>query len=136
MPDDKINPTPENNMESNGKGNFNDPIQPIDFTPVDQYSRKINFKLSPVKIVLSAFLVLFTGVAWFVLSAKSVYLDVTPATSLIKVNHPLAVKIGPRYLVLAGGHEIYVNAPGYYDVDTTITVGDAQAQTFQILLLP
>ena len=136
MPDDKINPTPENNMESNGKGNFNDPIQPIDFTPVDQYSRKINFKLSPVKIVLSAFLVLFTGVAWFVLSAKSVYLDVTPATSLIKVNHPLAVKIGPRYLVLDGQLPVMVTAEGYYPLDTSLTVTDQQAQTFVIDMVP
>jgi len=136
MPDDKINPTPENNMESNGKGSFNDPIQPIDFTPVDQYSRKINFKLSPVKIVLSAFLVLFTGVAWFVLSAKSVYLDVTPATSLIKVNHPLAVKIGPRYLVLDGQLPVMVTAEGYYPLDTSLTVTDQQAQTFVIDMVP
>ncbi|MDG2090183.1 MAG: PEGA domain-containing protein [Gammaproteobacteria bacterium] len=111
-------------------------ITPIDFTPHDSSADKFSFRPSPVKVAISFVLVCFALTAWFVLSAKSIFIDAQPLGSIVEVKSPLAIKIGPRYLVLAGGHEIYVNAPGYYDVDTTITVGDAQAQTFQILLLP
>ena len=111
-------------------------ITPIDFTPHDSRADKFSFRPSPVKVAISFVLVCFTLAAWFVLSAKSIFIDAQPLGSIVEVKSPLAIKIGPRYLVLAGGHEISVNAPGYYDVDTTITVGDAQAQTFQILLLP
>ena len=85
-----------NNSQFPDPGNenvgINDPITPIDFTPVDGSTKKISFSLSPIKIILSLVLVLFAGAAWFVLSARSVYLDVTPGISLINVNHPLAIK--------------------------------------------
>jgi len=131
--DDKIK-NPSSNVT--GNGNLEEPIQPIDFTPVGQTSKKFSFKLSPAKIILSAFLLLFAGVAWFVLSAKSVYLDVTPATSLISVQSPLAIKIGPRYLVLEGDLPVTVSAEGYYSLDTNLTVTDQQAQTFVINMQP
>jgi formylglycine-generating enzyme required for sulfatase activity len=115
---------------------INDPITPIDFTPVDGSAKKLSFSFSPIKIILSLVLVLFAGAAWFVLSARSVYLDVTPGTSLVNVNHPLAIKIGPRYLVLEGALPITVAAQGYYDLDTSLTVTTEQSQTFVIDMLP
>ena len=133
MSDDNIK---NHSSKASGNSNLDEPIQPIDFTPVGQTSKKFSFKLSPVKIILSAFLLLFASTAWFVLSAKSVYLDVTPATSLINVENPLAIKIGPRYLVLKGDLPVIVTAEGYYPLDTDLTVTDQQAQTFVIDTVP
>lgn len=110
-------------------------ITPIDFTPHDSSADKFLFRPSPVKVAISFVLICFVLAAWFVLSAKSVFIDAQPLESIVEVKSPMAIKIGPRYLVLAGDHEILVSAAGYYDADTTITVGDAQAQTFQIQLL-
>lgn len=111
-------------------------ITPIDFTPHDSSVEKFSFRPSPVKVAISAVLLFFALAAWFVLSAKSVFIDAQPIDSIVEMQSLTAIKIGPRYLVLKGEHEITVNAPGYYEADTTITVGDAQAQTFQIQLLP
>ena len=111
-------------------------ITPIDFTPHDSSADKFSFRPSPVKVAISFVLVCFALTAWFVLSAKSIFIDALPVGSIVEVNSPLAVKIGPRYLILSGSHNISVTAAGYYDVDTAITVGDDQAQTFQIQLLP
>ncbi|MDG2176688.1 MAG: PEGA domain-containing protein [Gammaproteobacteria bacterium] len=124
-------PSPDN--ENVG---INDPITPIEFTPVDGSAKKLSFSFSPIKIILSLVLVLFAGAAWFVLSARSVYLDVTPGTSLVNVNHPLAIKIGPRYLVLEGALPITVAAQGYYDLESSLTVTTEQSQTFVIDMLP
>ena len=130
MSDEKLN-TPDN-----GNRGFDDPITPIDFTPVDGTEKKFSITLSPVKIVLSLILLVFAGAAWFVLSARSVYLDVRPGTSLVSVNHPITVKIGTRYLVLEGDLPITVTSEGYYDLDTTLTVTEEAAQTFLIEMLP
>jgi len=132
--DETLNPPPGNGTP--GKAGFDEPITPIDFTPVDKASRSFSFRPSPIKVVLSFVLVLFAGAAWFVLSARSVFLDVTPGTSLISVNHPLAVKVGPRYLVLEGQLPVKVTAEGYYDLDTSLVVTDEQAQTFVIDMQP
>jgi len=130
MSDDKFNNPADENQ------GVNDPIKPIDFTPVDGSEKKFSFRLSPVKIVLSLLLMVFAGTAWFVLSARSVYIDVTPGTSLVSVNHPMAVKIGGRYLVLEGDLPITVTADGYFDLDTSLTVSQEQAQNFVIDMLP
>ena len=111
-------------------------ITPIDFTPHDSSVDKFSFRPSPIKVAISCVLLFFALTAWFVLSAKSVFIDAQPIGSIVEMQSPTAIKIGPRYLVLKGEHAISVSAPGYYEVDTTITVGDAQAQTFQIQLLP
>jgi len=133
MSDDNI----KNHLSNtNGNQNLEEPIQPIDFTPVGQTSKKFSLKLSPVKVILSAFFLIFASAAWFVLSAKSVYLDVTPAASIVNVESPLAIKIGPRFLVLKGDLPVTVTAEGYYPLDTDLTVTDQQAQTFVINMQP
>ena len=130
------NTNAQNPDQNNGVGGINGHITPIDFAPVDGSTKKLKLSLSPVKIILSLVLVLFAGAAWFVLSARSAYLDVTPGTSIVNVNHPLAVKIGQRYLVLEGGLPITVTAEGYYDLDTSLNVTAEQAQTFVIDMRP
>jgi len=82
MADDKIN------NPSSDSGDFNEPIAPIDFTPVDAEHGKKPFRLSPVKIAIALVLVVFVGAAWFVLSARSVFIDVTPGTSIVSVRNP------------------------------------------------
>ncbi len=113
-----------------------DVITPIDFTPHDSSADKFSFRLSTAKAAISFVLLCFALAAWFVLSAKSIFIDAQPIGSLVEVHSPLAIKIGPRYLALAGDYEISVSAEGYYDVNTLITVGEEQAQTFQLQLLP
>lgn len=113
-----------------------DIITPIEFTPHKGNADTFSFRPSPVKVAISVMLVIFALTAWFVLSAKSVFIDAQPIGSVVEVHSPMAIKIGPRYLVLQGDYDINVRAEGYYDVDSTITVREEQAQTFQIQLLP
>ena len=124
--------------ENKGKPDINhdEVITPIDFTPNDGSADKFSFQLSPVKIGIGVMLIIFAVTGWFVLSAKSVFIDAQPLESLVEIHSPLALQIGPRYLALQGEYDISVTAPGYYDLDTTITVQEDQAQTFQIQLLP
>lgn len=110
-------------------------IVPIDFTPNTGTKKNRGFKLNPARIAIAAALFCFAGLAWFILSAKSVFIEISPLFSELSVNSPLAIKIGSRYLVREGELPIAINAEGYYPLDTSLTITAAQAQTFAIELI-
>jgi formylglycine-generating enzyme required for sulfatase activity len=113
-----------------------EPIVAVDFTPLGAERKRRGLKLSPVRIAIGAALVVFVAAGWFVLTARSVFFDVTPVTSAVSVAGPLAVRVGPRYLMRSGAADVSIRAEGYYDFDQTLTIGDDQAQTFAIELVP
>lgn len=113
-----------------------EPIVPIDFTPVDPNRREGGWRPNRAQIAIGGALVLFTGAAWFVLTARSVFFDVRPLESSVDVAGAMALQVGPRYLIRSGPVDVTVQAEGYYDYTGTLTIGDAQAQTFAIELIP
>ena len=112
-----------------------EPIVPIEFTPVAA-GRGEGWRPSRAQIAVGSALLLFTGAAWFVLTAKSVFFDVRPLQSTVDVSGALALQLGPRYLMRAGPVDVVVQAEGYYDFNSTLMVGAEQAQTFAIELIP
>ncbi|MDT8399159.1 MAG: PEGA domain-containing protein [Pseudomonadales bacterium] len=122
-------------QDSPGSAAADDLIVPIDFTPAALDKRRFAFRLNPVRIVLGIVLFVFAVAAWFVLTAKSVYFDLRPVGSELSVQSPLAIQIGPRYLLRTGDVEIKVKAEGYYELDTSLNIGPEQAQTFNIELI-
>ncbi|MGV3590668.1 MAG: PEGA domain-containing protein [Gammaproteobacteria bacterium] len=113
-----------------------EPIVPIDFTPVDPNRRDRGWRPNKAQVAVGGALLLFTGAAWFVLTARSVFFDVRPLGSAVDVEGSMALQVGPRYLIRSGPVDVTVQAEGYYDYTGTLTVGDAQAQTFAIELIP
>lgn len=113
-----------------------EPIVPIDFTPVDPRRGREDWRPGKAQVAVGSALVLFGGVAWFVLTARSVFFDVQPLGSAVDVSGALALQVGPRYLVRSGPVDVTVQAEGYYDYSATLTVGEQQAQTFAIELIP
>ncbi|MDR0780705.1 MAG: PEGA domain-containing protein [Pseudomonadales bacterium] len=109
-----------------------DPITPIDFTPMNVERRRLRLPLSPAGLAVSAALALFLGVSWFVLTARSVSFTLTPPESKVAVTGALVVEVGPRYLIRQGDIRVHATAPGYYDFDSVLSVGDAQTQSFAI----
>src|SRR5690606_3424078 len=112
------------------------PIVAVDFTPIGAERRGFVLQLSPARIAVGGALLLFASAGWFVLSARSVFFDVRPAGGTVSVSGGLAVQVGPRYLVRTGDIAVSVSAPGYYNFNSTLTVGSEQAQTFAIELQP
>lgn len=112
------------------------PIVPVDFKPLGSERKRFSLQVSPVRLVIGATLLLFIGVGWFVLTARSVFFDVTPLGSTVSVSGGLALQVGPRYLIRGGEIQVSIAAEGYYDFNSALTVGNQQAQTFPIELLP
>ncbi len=112
-------------------------IVAVDFTPLEAEQKRFRLKLSPARIVLGAALLTAVTTGWFVLTAKSVFFAVNPLIAhTIELEGPLAVKIGPRYLLRQGQLAATINAEGYYEYINTLEVGSAQSQTFAIDLVP
>ncbi len=133
MQDNKSENTPGHG-ETLASNAYSDPIIPIDFSPPDPEQKRIGFKPRWPHFVVAAFL-LATGTAgWFVLTAKSVSVAVSPITASIEVLSGFHVQLGQRYLMRPGDYEIRVTNAGYYEQDVTLNVGEAQAQDFPITL--
>src|SRR5690606_10915959 len=114
----------------------NETIIPVDFTPIDAERRGFSFRLSPVRVAIGASLAVFVAAGWFVLTARSVFFDVTPLAAEVQVKGGMALRIGPRYLIREGRIDVAVRAEGYYDFISPLEVGTPQAQTFAIALEP
>src|SRR5688572_10440327 len=103
-------------------------IVPVDFTPLAAEQKRFRLNLSPARLMLGAALLTAATTGWFVLTAKSVFFAVNPLTEhTIDLDGPLAVKIGPRYLMRAGLVAVNIKAEGYYEFTNTLEVGSDQA---------
>ncbi|MES2604154.1 MAG: PEGA domain-containing protein [Pseudomonadota bacterium] len=112
-----------------------EPIVPIDFTPIEAQRKRLRLP-SAVSVAVGGTLLVFAGISWFVITARSVFFEVTPAEGAISVDGGLAFQFGSRFLIREGDIAVRVIAPGYYDLDQTVTVGEAQTQSFALELIP
>lgn len=110
-----------------------DTITPIEFTPTSGQKKGVAFRFRIKHFFILGFVMLAAGSGWFVLNAKSVYVQVEPITAQRELSG-FAIGLGQRYLVLAGDYTISLTHPGYYDYTTTLTVTDEPAQDFPFQL--
>lgn len=115
-----------------------DPIIPIDFTPHDDTGPRVTFKPKPLHFIVGIFLLLSAVSGWFVLTAKSVFVEANPITAEIEISGGLHVLLGQRYLIRRGSYEISLTNTGYHDSVTQLLVNEEQSQThtFEMRKLP
>ena len=115
-----------------------DPIVPIDFTPHDEKGPRVTFKPKPVHFVVGIFLIISGIAGWFVLTARSVFVEVNPITAQIEISGGLHVRLGQRYLIRTGSYAIRLSNEGYHDTVTQLLVNTEQSQTipFEMRRLP
>lgn len=128
--------TPE--KHTHAKDELDVPIEAIDFTPTDGPLKARRFQPKLPHIIIGSCLLVFAGAAWFVLSARSVFIDVSPAGSEVDIDGGLALRVGPRFLVLPGEAEVTLAAEGYYPFTGTVEITEdaSQTYTFELLRLP
>ncbi len=115
--------------DDNDVNGLNDPIIPIDFTPHDNKAPGVTFKLKWFHFFIAAFLAVSGSAAWFVLTAKSVLVEVEPITAEIQIAGGLSLRLGQRYLMRSGSYQLTLVNPGYHDTNTQLLVSGEQAQT-------
>lgn len=115
-----------------------DPIVPIDFTPHKERRRRFSYRFRWLHLVIVAFVVVAASAGWFVMTAKSVSVDVTPITAEVEIEGGPKVRLGQRYLIRQGSYQLRLSNVGYYDTNTQLLVGPEQAQSheFEMRRLP
>jgi formylglycine-generating enzyme required for sulfatase activity len=109
-------------------------IQPSEFTPSTGPVKIRRRGLRPVHFFLGGAFLLLALVAAFLFSAKSVFIQVQPAEANVDLDGELHLPVGNGWLMLRGDYRIALSAPGYHPAQASITVSDAQNQTFRFSL--
>lgn len=113
-----------------------DIITPVDFSPPPPPQNRITLALRWYHAVIGLGVLAVSVPAWFVLTARSVFLDVSPPDAVVDIVSGIAVQVGPRYLMRSGDYQVQLSAPGYFDSLADISISDEQAQTLELELLP
>ncbi|MCG8413229.1 MAG: PEGA domain-containing protein, partial [Pseudomonadales bacterium] len=116
----------DNNAQDNGAL---DPIIPIDFTPHEVSESKFTYKFHWFHAVVAVFVLVSSVSGWFVLTARSVFVEVDPITASIQIDGGLNFRLGQRYLIRTGSYEIRLRNEGYHDMVTQLLVDTEAAQT-------
>lgn len=105
-----------------------DPIQPIDFTPREETRRYISYQFRWLHLFMgvAGLAVLFAG--WFVLTARSVSIQVEPITASVEIEGGINIRLGQRYLIRSGSYQLALRNEGYHDTNTQLVVGSQQNQ--------
>ena len=86
--------------------------------------------------IVAGVLVALVIASYLLFSARSVQFTVTPgAPDEFDVSGGwFRLPLGDRHLMRAGNYTIHVRKDGYYDLSQSLTVGDAQSQSFELVL--
>ncbi|MAK93912.1 MAG: hypothetical protein CMQ69_04795, partial [Gammaproteobacteria bacterium] len=72
--------------KSAGANRSPDQIVPIDFTPNQETTRRFSYRFRWFHAVVLAFSVLSSAAGFFVLTARSVFIEVTPSSAEIEIS--------------------------------------------------
>ncbi len=109
-------------------------IVPIDFDPGGDTGKSFALKFGWLHLFLVLFFAGSGFTAWYILTAKSVFIEVEPITAQITIEGGPAVRMGQRYLIREGVYDLYLTNPGYHDLDTRLFVTDEPSQTHPVEL--
>lgn len=109
-------------------------IAPSGFTPLEQAAPKAPVPRKAGRMVLFFCLALFVLLMLFLLSARSLMIEVAAqAPGHVSVSG-LALPFGKRYLLRPGEYDIRVTAEGYHPLATTVTVDQRDSQSIEVQL--
>jgi formylglycine-generating enzyme required for sulfatase activity len=123
-----------NSDEEKGIDGATDPIIPIDFTPHREESQGFSYKFKWLHVVVASFLLVSLSTGWFVLTARSVFVDVDPITAQMNIDTGTSFKLGQRYLMRTGSYQLTLKNEGYHDTVTRLLVNREQSQTHSFVM--
>ena len=119
---------------TNNASALNDPIVPIDFSPPDPKRSLSLFKFRWIHGFGLGFLLCAGFAGWFVMTAKSVFIEIDPITASIEIDSKLSIRLANRYLLRQGSYGLTLANEGYVTSEVELIVNDQQAQTHPYIL--
>ncbi|HLB30590.1 MAG TPA: PEGA domain-containing protein [Gammaproteobacteria bacterium] len=116
--------------------NENIRIEAAPFKPHTPGRRSRSLKLRAGVALTGLFLLASLGTAWFLFSARAVYVNVAPAEARIDVATPLQLRLADRFLLLSGNYSTEITAEGYQPLTVELPITEQQNQEFHYQLQP
>lgn len=111
------------------------PITPTRFSPLDEAGRPSR-RWQPLPLVIAAVLLLALTAAWFVLTGRSLVVQIMPADAHSELSGGLALKLGSHYLLRPGEYRLAARADGYRPAGVTVVIGDELSHYLELALEP
>ena len=111
-------------------------IEPSAFQPLDTAAAPPPQRGNPIRWVLVACATVFVLVMAFLLSARSLQITVVAEKPAEVTISGMALPFGERYLLRQGQYQVTAIAEGYHPMTSEVSVGDADSQSVELVLLP
>ena len=105
-------------------------IEAANFEPLSGEKRAWSVALNPRTCLVVVLLTLGAFCAWFMLTAKAVYIETEPSNADVNIAGTLKLKLANRYLVRPGAHDLSLSAAGYHPLRETLNVSAEAAQHY------
>ncbi len=87
-----------------------------------------------VAVVLWTALAILVSSAWFMFTARSVEVIISPVPETYSVGGALVFRFGPRYLMRPGNYRVTASLEGYEPLDAVVEVSQERAQSLQLTM--
>ncbi|MEM8942201.1 MAG: PEGA domain-containing protein [Pseudomonadota bacterium] len=111
-------------------------IQPAAFEPLTAATAQKKSVINPTRLVVAIVGLTFTVALWFLLTARSLELQIVAEEPGKTSIQGLAIPFGDRYLIRPGNYIVEAFAQGYYPFSGEIEVSKDATQIQEILLQP
>ena len=83
---------------------------------------------------MAGLVLLASPAVFFVLTARSVFIEATPVTASVEIDGGFSIRMGQRHLIRSGGYHITLRNEGYHDLAARLEVSREQSQTHTFTL--
>ncbi len=105
-------------------------IQPAEYRPPgtgDGGTRGPGFRPSPALLVIAGVIIVLLPIAWFLLTARSVTVTVSPEPDRVSISGGIAINFGGRWLLRNGDYRVQARKEGYQPLEAALKVADGVA---------
>ena len=105
-------------------------IEAARFEPLASKKSARSIQVNPRLCLIAALLALGAFCAWFMLTARAVYIETEPPNVDVDISGSLKLKLANRYLLRPGTHDISLSAGGFHPLQETLLVSEQAAQHY------
>ena len=105
-------------------------IEAVKFEPLASEKSTWTIALNPRLCLVATLLVIGAFCAWFMLTARAVYIETEPLAAEVDISGVLQLKLANRHLVRPGAYELMLTAEGYQPLQETLSVNEESAQHY------
>lgn len=113
-------------------------ITPASFTPITPNTKQIKIRFNALQFVVVLLLFISVLITWFVVTARSVTINIEPAQARIDINKGISFQLGDHYLARPGEYQVVAHAEGYLKLikDFVVSKDDFQALSLVMDKMP